>query len=132
MKKLILLFGICLVLFNCNNDDDQPEPQEPDLSFPECLLSNDIYEYQLIMSNAFYPAWRSKLFKKKLKHNFKYYYSFHIVIPGIDSDNLNYNYYTENCEIFCTRLADGTSDCPAGFFDPRNVENIGAVWTDPR
>lgn len=126
MKKLILLFGICLVLYNCNNDDDQPDPiQEPDLSFPACLLTDDIDEYRLIMSSP--PpttSWRAVI--NKYRYNYRYYYAFNI-FGDVEYDR---NRYSDNCEIFCTSYSDGSFDCPLDYAN--GTENLGVVWTDPR
>ena len=56
MKNALLILGILFTFLACNKDDDNtPEPvieEEPDLSFPECLLSEDVFEYSLIMETA--------------------------------------------------------------------------------
>lgn len=122
MKKIFLAFAVILILFGCNKDDDNTEPLDPldDLSFPECLLSNDIAEYQLIMENEPTET-RSRLIKKK--YNFKNYYFFHISEQGTDFDVV---YYDNNCEVYCTLGLV----CPLDF--TYADEKIGIVWTDPR
>jgi hypothetical protein len=127
MKKLILIFSVILIVFSCNNDDDTPEPvieEEPDLSFPDCLLNNDIIQYHFIMD---YPPSEPRGHLLKSKYNGVEYYTFNV----FSATDINVDYYTNNCEIFCTLNAlGGGTDCSEDF--RYNREQIGVVWTDPR
>jgi hypothetical protein len=129
MKKIILIFGILLTFFACNKDDDKPEPvveEEPDLSFPECLLSNDIIEYQLIMS---YPPTEPKghIIKKIYQGDTIYSFNQYNLI------DYQLSRYNNECEIVCiyvwTGPTDPGTDCIG---NPADAEYIGTVWTDPR
>ncbi len=127
MKNIILFFGILLTFLACNEDDDKPEPiviEEPDLSFPECLLNNDIIEYRLIMDN---PPSNPKGHILKSKYNDIVYYTFNV----FSVTDVNVNFYTINCEIFCSfHVLGGEFNCTEDFW--YNREQIGVVWTDPR
>lgn len=129
MKKFALLLCACLALYGCNSDDDvQPEPcpeeELPDLSFPECLIDNDIVEYALIMDH---PPSEPKAELYKLIYNNKEYFYFMLYnVP-----DFSYNYYSIDCEIFCRFDGmSGGNDCIEGFWT--ESEHIGVVWTDPR
>ncbi|MFD2543772.1 hypothetical protein ACFSSB_15705 [Lacinutrix gracilariae] len=113
-------------MLSCNKDDDKPEPiieEEPDLSFPECLLSDDIFEYQLIMSNPPSDP-RGELLKKVYQGDTVYSFNQHILH---DYDLVRYD---NQCEIICRYVWNGPgTDCIG---NPADSEFIGTVWTDPR
>lgn len=130
MKKLILLFGICLVLFNCNNDDKpQPEPiiieEEPDLSFPTCLLSEDIFEYMIIMTEEPTES-RGELIK--VKYEGEYYYAFN------QYNMIDYpvTFYNNDCEVYCISYPWGHAETDCSYEFKYGLVGIGVVWTDPR
>jgi hypothetical protein len=126
MKKIILIFGILLTFLACNQDDDKPEPiveEEPDLSFTECLLSNDIIEYMLIMSNEPTEP-RGQLLKGIYQGMTTYSFNQYNLI------DYQLSLYNNECEIVCIYVWTGPgTDCIG---NPADAEYIGTVWTDPR
>lgn len=125
MKKIVLILGVLFTLLACNKNDDKPEPiiEEPDLSFPECLLSDDVFEYQLIMGNE--PTEPRGTLLKSIYQN--------ITVYSFNQYNLidyQLNRYDNECEIVCRYVWNGPgTDCIG---NPADSEFIGVVWTDPR
>jgi hypothetical protein len=126
MKKIVLIFGILLTFLACNKDDDKTEPiviEDPDLSFPDCLLSNDVFEYNLIMSNPPTEP-RGQLLKAIYQEIPTYSFN-----QGILND-YNLVIYDDQCNVVCTYVWSGPgTDCIG---NPADHEYIGVVWTDPR
>lgn len=127
MKKIVLILGVLLTVLACNKDDDKPESiveEEPDLTFPECLLRDDVFEYHLIMD---YEPSEPRGHILKSKYNDIVYYTFNV----LSVSDVDVNFYTNDCEIFCSfYVLGGEFNCTEDFW--YNREQIGIVWTDPR
>ncbi|GGH37265.1 hypothetical protein IA57_05805 [Mangrovimonas yunxiaonensis] len=127
MKKIILVSWIFVLLLACNKDDDRPEPtveEEPDLSFPECLLSNDIFEYNLIMSNPPDEPTRAHIVKSIYQGVPVYSFNHEVIL------DLPLVFYNNQCEEVCRYVWNGPGTTCINLL--ADLETIGVVWTDPR
>ena len=115
MKKVILILGFLLILFNCDRKDE-------DNNYPECLNT----KISIVMNR---PAQTPRVSLKKYNYNNKIVYAF---FDLKEPDGANVEVYDENCNLICSQgnMIDGTSFDTC--VDWNNATYISTVWTDPR